>query len=122
MRLISFTKMLCLSWLLVSAGLGCSVRYSDVNGHDTLVGFPPVWNEVEKATDANGKITWHRLRRTGIGLNVSKQSFGLMIGYEHLFLLWVDGNGAWDVSYSPEKGMIIEERKILESKKGSAHE
>jgi hypothetical protein len=94
------------------AGYGCSVRYADVANHDTLIGFPPRLNDVETATGSNDRITWRRLRRTGIGLDVSKQSFGLMIGYEHVFLLWVEGDGAWDMFYSPEKGMSITELKI----------
>jgi hypothetical protein len=97
--------------LLVTAGYGCSVRYTDSDGHDTLIGFPPVLNEVETAAGSNEKITWRRLRRTGVGLNFGARSFGFMIGYEHLFFLWVEGDGAWDMYYESETGMSINELK-----------
>lgn len=113
MKITLTIKVVFLSCLLLMAGYGCSVRYSDVAGHDTLVGFPPGLNDVETATGSNDRITWRRLRRTGIGLNFSKQSIGLMIGYEHVFLLWVEGDGAWDMSYSPKEGMSITELKVL---------
>ena len=113
MKYILTIKVVLLSCLVIITGDGCSVRYSDVAGHDTLIGFPPGLNEVETATGSNDKITWRRLRRIGIGLDVSKQSFGLMIGYEHVFLLWVEGDGAWDMSYSPEEGMSITEFNVL---------
>ncbi len=36
-----------------------------------------------------------------------------MIGYEHVFLLWVEGDGAWDIAYSSEEGLSITELNVL---------
>ncbi|MBA3011512.1 MAG: hypothetical protein KKF12_04725 [Proteobacteria bacterium] len=100
------------AFFVLFIGCGCSVRYCDSEGHDTLIGFPPMLNEVETAAGSNERITWRRIRRTGVGLNFSAHSFGLLMGYEHVFLVWVQGDGNWELFYSSGKAMSITELSL----------
>jgi hypothetical protein len=100
------TTIFCLSSLVIA---GCSVKYTDSNGHDDMIGFPPVINEVEEASNHEGTLVWRRFQRTGVGLNLCKGSIGLSIGYEHSLQLWVSGEGAWILFYSEDEELVIKD-------------